>query len=661
MKLKRNWIGLALFVISLIVYYITLQPDLGFIDCGELAASASTLGICHPTGYPLWTILAHFWTMLPLPGSVIFQLNLFAAFVTALSVWVMFLATVELLDYLSSVKSNPKQSKPQGKQKSSQAAKPTAESAASEGESANGFVNTIVAAASALAYAFAQTVWAQGNSIEVYSLQALMITSVLFVYFRAVRNQNRSMFLLSSFLLGLSFSNHMTTVLLIPAMAFLYFFPAGGRADFSANRWRALLPMFVAFVAGLSLYLYLPLRSAMEPAVNWGWVHRSLSKFLYHVQGKQYQVWMFTGAEAFKANLVKFLSIAPYQLGFIGLVPMFWGMICAYRKEKSIFWFLILLIVGCLAYSLNYAIHDIETYFLTAIVAMCFLTAIGLWAIFESRPKFVRTSFALAVVSLFLNFGTNDLSQDVVVPEYTRLMTEKLPQNSVIISSQWDFFCSAFIYKQNVEKYRTDIVLVEQELLRRTWYLEQFRLWYPDLASKCTAEIDAFLADLELFESAKPFDAQRLQTRYEAMINAFIDQSKTSGNSVYITSDVFEREPNIGKAYERIPDGLAFRLEKEKKPWPVSAPDFADEKILNSLKKYHGRLYDATRQLLANSYTNAGYYAMRTIQAVPNDSSFVASQLASAETAFKSALRIDPQNPNATKALQAISAGRQAR
>lgn len=660
MRLKRNWIGPALFIISLVVYYITLQPDLGFIDCGELAASATTLGVCHPTGYPLWTILAHFWTLLPLPGSAIFQLNLFAAFVTALSVWIMFLATVDLLDYLSSIKSAKVQPKSQGKQKNSDAKPAQQQVTADVAGNSPGLVNTIVAAASALAYAFAQTVWAQGNSIEVYSLQALMIASVLFVYLRAVRGQNKSLFLLASFLLGLSFSNHMTTVLLVPAMAFLYFFPAGGRGDFSVNRWKALLPMFVAFVAGLSLYLYLPLRSAMEPAVNWGWVHRSLSKFLYHVQGKQYQVWMFTGREAFNANLVKFLSIAPYQLGFIGLVPMFWGAARVYRKDKSIFWFLILLIVGCLAYSLNYAIHDIETYFLTAIVSMCLLTAIGLWAIFEARPKFVWTAFAVAVISLFLNFQTNDLSEDVVVPEYTRIMTEKLPTNSVIISSQWDFFCSAFIYKQNVEKYRTDIVLVEQELLRRTWYLEQFRLWYPELAAKCSSEINAYLADVELFESGKPFDANKLQAKYEAMINAFIDESKASGNSVYITSDVFEREPNVGKSYEKVPDGLAFRLEKEKKHWPVSVPDYTDEKIINSLKKYHGRLYDATRQLLANSYINSGYYAMRTIQAA-TDSSFAASQLATAESVFKSALKIDPQNPNATKALQAISSSRQAR
>jgi hypothetical protein len=36
-----------------IVYLTTLAPSVVKIDSGELAAVQSTLGIAHPTGYPL--------------------------------------------------------------------------------------------------------------------------------------------------------------------------------------------------------------------------------------------------------------------------------------------------------------------------------------------------------------------------------------------------------------------------------------------------------------------------------------------------------------------------------------------------------------------------------------------------------------------------------
>jgi hypothetical protein len=233
-------------------------------------------------------------------------------------------------------------------------------------------------------------------------------------------------------------------------------------------------------------------------------------------------------------------------------------------------------------------------------------------------------------------------------------MTESLPQNSVIISAQWDYFCSAFIYKQLIEKYRTDVVLVEQELLRRTWYLEQFKLWYPELAEKCSSQISAYLADLELFESNKSFDAQRLQAKYEDVLNAFIDKTIADGRNVYITSDVFEREPNVAKSYDKVPNGLSFRLEKQRVPREINVSDFNPDKLSATINKFSGRLYDGARLMTANAFVNMGFYAMRSIQAPGVDSVFITKQIVSAGSAFRSALKIDPKNASALKSLQVI-------
>ena len=42
---------------GLALYLPTLARHVGFIDRGELAAVAATLGIAHPTGYPTFTLL----------------------------------------------------------------------------------------------------------------------------------------------------------------------------------------------------------------------------------------------------------------------------------------------------------------------------------------------------------------------------------------------------------------------------------------------------------------------------------------------------------------------------------------------------------------------------------------------------------------------------
>ena len=70
------------FAISLLLYLITLAPSVDFIDAGELAAVAHTWGIAHPTGYPLFSLLAALWALLPI-GSGILRLNVFAAALSA--------------------------------------------------------------------------------------------------------------------------------------------------------------------------------------------------------------------------------------------------------------------------------------------------------------------------------------------------------------------------------------------------------------------------------------------------------------------------------------------------------------------------------------------------------------------------------------------------
>ena len=79
MKILKKYFNLITAVFVLLVYLFTIAPSVVQIDSGELAAVQATLGIAHPTGYPLFTIVGYIFSLIPLPFTKIFQLNLLAA------------------------------------------------------------------------------------------------------------------------------------------------------------------------------------------------------------------------------------------------------------------------------------------------------------------------------------------------------------------------------------------------------------------------------------------------------------------------------------------------------------------------------------------------------------------------------------------------------
>ena len=130
----------------------------------------------------------------------------------------------------------------------------------------------------ALVYGFARIVWAQAVAVEVYSLQLLLTNAILYLFFRAMLRGAPSLRSLGvvAYVIGLAFANHMTTVLLLPGLLVLYFKRPAEPLTFTRERLKALLILGVPLLAGISLYLYLPVRSAMHPEFNWGWVHRGM-------------------------------------------------------------------------------------------------------------------------------------------------------------------------------------------------------------------------------------------------------------------------------------------------------------------------------------------------------------------------------------------------
>src|SRR5262245_12402410 len=66
---KIDWLTFAITTLLVFIgYYLTLAPNLGLEDSGELAVASMYAGIPHPPGYPVWTLYTWFFTVI-LPFS----------------------------------------------------------------------------------------------------------------------------------------------------------------------------------------------------------------------------------------------------------------------------------------------------------------------------------------------------------------------------------------------------------------------------------------------------------------------------------------------------------------------------------------------------------------------------------------------------------------
>ncbi|MCZ7613956.1 MAG: DUF2723 domain-containing protein [Ignavibacteriaceae bacterium] len=180
-RIKKYYVVLtSIFVF--IIYLFTLAPSVVQIDSGELAAVQATLGIAHPTGYPLFTMIGYLFSLIPLPFSKIFQLNILATIYCSIGVGVFTYTIKYCLDNILVFrkKNLSKESAKKEKKKSKE------QSTEKQIEIPENF-KLITAVFGGLSLAFSRTFWFQSTSVEVYSLHLLLITLIIFFSSESIR------------------------------------------------------------------------------------------------------------------------------------------------------------------------------------------------------------------------------------------------------------------------------------------------------------------------------------------------------------------------------------------------------------------------------------------------------------------------------------------
>ena len=575
-------------LVSLIVfaiYLLTLASSVVQIDSGELATVQITLGIAHPTGYPLYTILGYLFSLIPLSFPKIFQMNLLAAIYCAAAVG-FFVKSVKLsLDNLEKFEIF----------KTNKAKKTTRKNRKEKDKHIDGkknkneipeIVKLFTSAFSGFILAFSKTFWFQSTSVEVYSLHLLLICVIIWVLLKAFlqneepQNILRNYWFILPIVLALGFSNHMTTLLILPATAYLFFSKFG----FNKSSINKMLLMITIFLPILAIsYSYLPIRASQQPILNWG-NPIDLERILRHISGKQYQVWLFSSMEAAKKQLGYFFSSLPSEFT-IALIPIIVGIIFSYSYSKKFFIFLTIVFASTVLYSINYDIVDIDSYFLLAYISLAFFSTFGIIKVYEYLKLANHKDLIVIISSLILtlifasfNFKKVDQSNTHIFEEYTKSLVNSVKKKSIVLSYQWDFFISASYYFQNVENFRKDVVIVDKELLRRSWYYNQIERNHPEILLGLKPEVKMFREALKPFERSENFNAPLLESLFRQILTKLVTANIEKYN-VYLAPEMVENEMQKGEFtlpqdYYLVPDLFLFRVVKTKEYIPAKDPAF---------------------------------------------------------------------------------------
>jgi VanZ family protein len=479
------------------IYLATLAPTTAFWDTSEYIAAARVLGIPHPPGNPLFTLLAHTFGLLSLGASYAVRINLFAAVTSAVAAGLWFLVADRWLQ-------------------------PTV---------TERWARWAAAFAGVLVGATSWTVWNQSTVNEkVYTVSLMSMALCMWLVVHWGDDQpgpHRDRWLvLIAYVMALSSTNHLMALLAIPALAVYVFF----------TDWRVLtrpwviVAIVVAVCVGVSLnYLYLPLRAAQLPAINEGEpICQNLLKAIASVfDAKQCQ------ALSDVLNRVQYgkPSVMERQADFLAQLGNFWqyfnwqfardwgrwagvatalfaglglmGLYTLWKNDRRAGWAAILLLgtltVALVFYmnfkygysqypnkpELNREVRERDYFFLGSFSAYGVFVALGLGAVLQSlaemagrnrEPRWLMGTpvLAVALIPMFANRLTASRAHETLARDFAVDLLESVePYGILITAGDNDTF--PLWYAQEVEGVRRDVTLANLSLMNTRWHLRQLR------------------------------------------------------------------------------------------------------------------------------------------------------------------------------------------
>ncbi len=446
--------GLLVAALTFAVYAAGACSTIYVGDSGELVTAAATLGIPHPSGYPLYVLLGKLWiTSMPM-ASAAHAMSLFSAAFAGLACGLLYLAV-----------------RRQG-------------------------LPLPPALFAALTLAFSPSFWSQANVQRVYSLNAFFVVAVCACALEWHRSagvppeagqrnvppeagQRKAVgwMALAAFAAGLGAANH--TVMGVVGLA------VGLFAVISEPRFllrpRHLAACIGAGVAGLLPYAYLPLRSRQDPRLDWG-DPETLDGFLDVVLRRDF--WHRAWAESPGDYLLiagDYLRGLGEELLWAGAVLALAAAVWGWKRSPGggqtkqrpegrptgrlpVLLPLLVMAANLWAVGIHGSRSDIfiwHRYYIPSYVMAALLAAWGLQLAFERWGRRALIALALPAALLVLGWARFDRSDFRVADDFSRQLLSTLPPGAHLAASD-DNILFVLIYLHLVEGLRPDVDLIMQ-------------------------------------------------------------------------------------------------------------------------------------------------------------------------------------------------------
>lgn len=442
--LKRNrfdWRGTLAFGLPFMIYLLTLAPTIYNLDSAELTTAAHTGGLMRATGYPLYLTLGYFWSRLPI-GDVGYRMNMLSAFFGALTIFLgeRILRRWQIGDLATF--------------------------------GALGLLAT------------ATYFWGLSLVAEVYTLHTAIMAGLILALLHWSDQPTPARLALVGLLGGLGLSHHVAMVLLIPGSLF-FVLCTHPREVFAP---KSALAFSLAALAGLSFYLYLPVRFLAQPGFNYAGAYDSNLTFLPIDLTSLKGIWWLISGQAFKGAMLAYnlegfwFETRQYlvQLGraffAFGIGPCLLGIILLFRRNWREAGMLSLMFVFNAVFYINYRVLDKNTMYLPTYLIGALWIGLGLQGLLAQAEQvesarlrvWGRRLLASLVVggvllALAWNWRIVDLSDDWTSRQRGEVILERIHQNALVFG-WWDV-APVVQYLQMVEGLRPDVQVINRFLI----------------------------------------------------------------------------------------------------------------------------------------------------------------------------------------------------
>lgn len=451
---------------SLALYLATLHPTLPGGDAGELIAVAHELGIAHPPGYPLYTLLGHMWIRLWGFADPAWSMNLLSAITQALACGVLTAATWKLTR------------------------------------------DTAAAVTAGALWAVTAPVWKMAIVAEVFALNALFAAILLLAFARLLHGHARGPFTVICLLCGGLLAHHHTLVLLaLPVFVT------------SVVMLRTTLPAreLVGRAAGAGLLgaspiVLLPLIARTEPTLAWGDPTSARGLFHHLLRGDYGTLSLEpegSGLTTDVAHHLLWLRSIPVEAGVPAAGLAIVGAILLVRRARGggTHGALTATLAGFFALQWLFFtrvgfpdtplfVGVVERFWILPAMVVALLAGFGLHAIARRTPR--PAAVVLAAVTIAWPAATHlrtvDASGNTFVDDLAHGVLASVPENGALFV-QGDLLHNALAVDTVVRGRRPDVAWADQELMTYPWAVDRIRDRHPRLLPDPLGAHDAYDAD----------------------------------------------------------------------------------------------------------------------------------------------------------------------